>query len=62
MSNGIELQKTITIVNNTKMIETFKYYTANFVVELEPMDSITIDISTPEELAYYSKIKENLAN
>lgn len=51
----------IEIINKTAVTQTFRFYLCNFTETIEPNDSVKLTASNSESLAYYTKIKEELA-
>ncbi len=57
LENPVEL----TIENKTGITQTFRYYLCNFVDTLQPNDAVKLLVTSSEALAFYTKLKEELA-
>jgi len=51
----------ITIENNTGINQAIRYFDCNFQDILKPGDSVKLTVTSSERLAYYTRIKEDLA-
>jgi len=57
LDNPVEL----TIENKTGITQTFRYYLCNFVDTLQPDDAVKLLVTSSEALAFYTRLKEELA-
>jgi len=51
----------ITIENNTGINQAIRYFDCNFQDILKPGDNVKLTVTSSERLAYYTRIKEDLA-
>lgn len=57
---GIENPVDVTITNNTNINQTIRYFMVNFQTTLKPGDSVTFTVTNSAELAFYTKMKQDV--
>ena len=60
-SASIEEPVVVELVNKTNEIQTFRYYLCNFTETLQPDDAVKLLVTSSEALAFYTRLKEELA-
>ena len=59
-TSPIENPVDVTITNNTNINQTIRYFMVNFQTTLKPGDSVTFTVTNSAELAFYTKMKQDV--